>query len=382
MKLRGVFVAVALLAAGAGAFVWYSRVRPLPVPVAPVAENVPVRVFGLGTIEARVSTRVGFEVADVLTEVLADHGDRVAAGTPIARLNTASQEARVARAEATLASAEAQQLRFAAVLERARVIAAQRATTAQRRRELANRGTTPLEQAEQAETEAAAAAADLRVAEADAAVARAVLAEARALLLTERTALAKHTLLAPFDALVIARTREPGTALNPGEAVFTLIDPASVWGLAFVDEGRAGAIAVGQPAVVRMRSRPDRAVAARVVRIGLESDRVTEERRVYVACEQCPDTVFLGEQAEVEIETGRLPRARIIPANAVEGFDGVHGTVWVVRDGALARERVRFAARLLDGRLALTDGLPAEIPVVTRIGSGFAVGRAVTVAAR
>lgn len=382
MKLRGVLVAIALLAAGAGTFVWYSRFRPLAVPFAPVVENVPVRVFGLGTIEARVSARIGFEVAGVLTEVLVDHGDRVAAGTPIARLNTASQEARVARAEATLASAESQQLRVAAVLERARVIAAQRATTAQRRRELASRGTTPLEQAEQAETDAAAAAADLRVAEADAAVARAVLAEARALLLTERTALAKHTLVAPFDALVIARTREPGTALNPGEAVFTLIDPASVWGLAFVDEGRAGALALDQAAVVRMRSRPDAPMAARIVRIGLESDRVTEERRVYVACEQCPPSVFLGEQIEVEIETGRLPRARLLPATAVEGFDGVHGSVWVVRDGALARERVRFAARTLDGRLALTDGLPAEVPVAAQVGTGFAEGRSATVARR
>lgn len=382
MRVRTMLVVAALGLAGAGAFFWYARLRPLPVPVAEVARDVPVRVFGLGTIEARVSTRLGFEVAGVLTEVLADHGDRVAAGTPIARLNTASQEARVARAEATLASAEAQQLRVAAVLERARVIAAQRAVTAQRRRELAGRGSTPVEQAEQAETEAAAAAADLRVAEADAAVARALLAEARALLLTERTALSKHTMTAPFDALVIARLREVGTALNAGEVVFTLVDPTTIWGLAFVDEGRAGGIAPGQPASVRMRSQPGRVIAARVARIGIESDRVTEERRVYVTCEQCPPAVFLGEQIEVEVETGRLAQARMLPTSAVEGFDAMAGTVWVVRDGVLARQRVRFAARLLDGQLALTDGLPPEVPVVRQISAGFAEGRAVTVQGR
>jgi HlyD family secretion protein len=124
------------------------------------------------------------------------------------------------------------------------------------------------------------------------------------------------------------------------------------------------------------------AIAARIVRIGLESDRVTEERRVYVACEQCPPAVFLGEQIEVEIETGRLQRARLLPATAVQGFDGVHGTVWVVRDGALARQRVRFAARRLDGRFALTDALPPEVPVAAQIGAGFAEGRAATVAGR
>jgi HlyD family secretion protein len=113
-----------------------------------------------------------------------------------------------------------------------------------------------------------------------------------------------------------------------------------------------------------------------VVRIGLEADRVTEERRVYVKCRACPVMPVIGEQAEVVIETGRLPRARLLPETAVHGFDGVTGTVWTIEDGRLARRRVRFAARLIDAQLALTDGLPAEVPVAIRVGPGFAPGRA------
>ena len=56
--------------------------------------------------------------------------------------------------------------------------------------------------------------------------------------------------------------------------MFTLVAPETIWALVHVDEGRAGAIRLGQPAVVRMRSRPGEPVAAEVVRIGLESDRV------------------------------------------------------------------------------------------------------------
>ena len=51
--------------------------RPLTVAVAPVAENVPIRVFGLGTVEARVLSRIGFEVGAAITELNADHGDVV-----------------------------------------------------------------------------------------------------------------------------------------------------------------------------------------------------------------------------------------------------------------------------------------------------------------
>uniref|UniRef100_UPI0022EACF62 biotin/lipoyl-binding protein n=1 Tax=Falsiroseomonas oryzae TaxID=2766473 RepID=UPI0022EACF62 len=165
----------ALIVAAAASGGWALRFRPLAVPVAAIERDVPVRVFGLGTIEARISTRLGFEVAGTVAELRADHGDRVPAGTVLARLNAAAQDARVAKAEAGLQSAEALQGRVAAALERATVLYSQKRATAQRRRELAGRGTTSPEQAELAETEAAAAAADLAVARADLEVARAQL---------------------------------------------------------------------------------------------------------------------------------------------------------------------------------------------------------------
>ncbi len=377
MRLRLLLPLIALAAGVAGAW-WFATQRPLAVPVAAPVQDVAVTVFGLGSIEARVLSRIGFEVPGTLVEVLADHGDRVAAGTVLARLGPASQQARTARAEAAIQSVQAAVARAEAQRERAEAQLAQRRATAQRRRELANRGAGSAEAAELAETEATLAQADVAVNRADAAVARAALAEAQANLQAERTALAKHALVAPFDAVVIARSREPGAALNPGEAVFTLVAPDSLWALAHVDEGRAGAIALGQPARVTLRSRPEAPLDAEVVRIGLEADRVTEERRVYVKCRSCPLQPVLGEQAEVVIETGRLARARLVPEAAVFGFDGVSGTVWTIEDGRLAQRRVRFAARLADARLAITDGLADAVAVVVRVGPGFAVGRAAT----
>ncbi len=106
-------LAVATLALLAGG-VAVQRSRPICVPVAQTERDVQVRVFGLGTIEAQIASRIGFEVAGTLVEVLADHGDRVRAGQVLARLNPAAQQARVARAEAGLRNAEAQQQRAAA----------------------------------------------------------------------------------------------------------------------------------------------------------------------------------------------------------------------------------------------------------------------------
>lgn len=374
MRLR-IPIAIIVATMGMGAIWWFATQRPLAVAVASTSQDVPVTVFGLGSVEARVLSRVGFEVPGMLMEVLADHGDRVAAGTVLAKLNPATQQSRVARAEAAILSVQAALARSEAQRERAEAQLAQRRATAQRRRELANRGAGSVEAAELAETEVALAQADVGVNRADAMVARAALAEAEANLQAERTTLAKHTLIAPFDAMVIARTREPGTAPNPGEPVFTLVAPDSLWALAYVDEGRAGDIAVGQPARVTLRSRPGSSMDAEVVRIGLEADRVTEERRVYVRCRSCPIAPVIGEQAEVVIETGRLAHALLVPESAVHGFDGVSGMVWTVENGHLAQRRVRFAARLVDARLAITEALPDGVAVAVTVGGSFAVGR-------
>ena len=80
--------------------------RAVTLPVAKPERDVAVRVFGLGTIEAQVVSRIGFEVAGTLVEVQADHGDRVAAGQVLARLNSAAQQSRVAKAEAGVQAAQ------------------------------------------------------------------------------------------------------------------------------------------------------------------------------------------------------------------------------------------------------------------------------------
>lgn len=362
--LIGTIVAFGVLAV---AGVWFWSTRPLSLPVAQVEQDVAVRVFGLGTIEAQVTSRIGFEVAGTLTEVRADHGNRVKAGQVLGRLDTTAQEVRVVRAEAGVQSAEAHQARVTATLERATAQMQQKRSLAARRRELAGRGTASVETAELADTEAALAVADVAVATADVAVARAVLAEARANLLAEQTALAKHTIAAPYDAQIISRHREPGSALGPSETVFTLMDAKTIWALAHVDEGRAGRIEEGQAADVRLRSLPGEVFPGRVVRIGLESDRVTEERRVYVRCERCPPRPVLGEQVQVEILVDRLARVRLVPEAAVVGFDGATGKVWTIDNETLRQRDVRFVARTLDARLALDPAVPEDWTVVTRI---------------
>jgi len=277
--------------------------RPAPATVASPVETAPMSVFGLGTVEAKILSKVGFEVGAALVDIRVDQGDRVKAGDILARLQNADQEARVSKAEAGVLNAEAAVKRAEAAVGKARSVLAQKKQANLRKQALLARQTVSLEAAEAAQMEADVAAGDLAVAIGDVDVAKAALEDAKAQHALETVLLGHRVLKAPYDALVVQRHKELGSVLSAGEPVFTLVAPETVWALAYVDEAQAGNIRVGQPAEIRLRSLPDQTFEGTVARIDIESDRVSEERRVYVACNRCPERFHLGEQAEIYVTT-------------------------------------------------------------------------------
>ncbi len=221
-----------VLVAGIGFAAWAALLRPVKVQVASAAQNVAVQVFGLGTVEARVTSQVGFNVAGVLTELRADVGDRVAKGAVLARLDDREQRAQVARAAAAVQQAEASLQRASASVDKAKVNYANAKTFNERRQKLAATNITSVESAQSAKAAQDAAAADVSLANSDIAVAKAAISDARAQQQLQAAKLDFHTLAAPYDAMVTARLKELGSALPAGQPVFTLIDPKTIWVLA------------------------------------------------------------------------------------------------------------------------------------------------------
>jgi HlyD family secretion protein len=373
MRRVWLFGFLAALAIAAG-FLFLTE-RPLTVTVAQPESDVALRIYGLGTVEARILSRVGFEVGGALTALAVDAGDRVAPGQEMASLHAAEQEARVARARAAVAANEANLAKADAAVVRARAVLAQREAENRRQQGLAQRDVASVQRAEEAQRDEDVARADLAVAEADVAVIRAQGMDAAAGLRQEETLLAHHRLIAPYDALVVARHAEAGAVVKAGDPVLTLIDPATVWIQAYVDEERAGQLALGQPGTIRLRSQPAAEFRGTIARIGIESDRVNEERRVWLTCADCPAEMFLGEQAEVRILTGTRATALMVPELAITGFDGHRGTVWTVVDGRLTRAELTFGARDDRGRVEVIGGLPEGAMIVARVPKGAAEGR-------
>ncbi len=364
-------VAIALIAAG---FFIYAN-RPVSVHVAALEKDIGVRVFGLGTVEARVRSSVGFEVGATLVELKADHGDRVRKGDVLARLNSGEQEAKVAKANAALTSAQANINKANANLVRARAIFAQKQETNLRKQSLVGRDVVSKETAGEAQSEVDVANADVSVATSEIEVAKAMLTDAQAQVQFEQTMLRHRTLVAPYDGIVIERHKELGTVVKSGDPIFSLIAADTYWGLAYVDEARAGFIRLGQKVDARLRSRPQDAFTGSVARIGLESDRVTEERRVFIKGDNPPQRVYLGEQVEFWITVAQLDRALLVPEAAVQGYDRLQGKVWTVEAGRLHLRTVTFGHRTEDARLEILGDLPPGAKVVTRLNKGFREGR-------
>ena len=371
-------VALALVVA-AGVAAWAMVFRPVAVHIARVERDVPVQVFGLGTVEARVTSKVGFKVSGVLVELKADVGDRVAKGAVLARLDDREQRAQFARAKAAIEQTEANLQRAKASVEKAQANYDNATRISGRQQRLLQTNSASVEAAETAKTTQDAALADLNLANSDVLVAQANIGDAKAQQQQQSATLDFHTLVAPYDAMITVRLKELGSALGAGEPVFTLIDPKSVWVLAYIDESKAGEIHVGDPAQLVLRSLPRQRFQGQVARIEPESDRVNEERRVEIAFDRIPDSFNLGEQAEVYIRTARLPQALLVPEVAIEGLGQGRGTIWTVEDGRLQKREVTLGHRLLDGRYEITGGLPDNTKVVAQLRSGLRIGRAVKI---
>ena len=371
MRVRLFLFGIVALAIGGVAF-WY-----VSVPVVEVAtpqQNIPIEVFGLGNVEAKIVSKIGFEAGGKLVELHADARDTVQHGQLLAVLDETEQHARVAKAEAAVAEAKSAAGKADADVERAVAVLAERQTANRRKQELLRADMIPQAVADQAQRDEHVAATELKQARSLVDVAKAAVKSATANLNAEQVKLKQHRLYAPYEGLVIERHKERGSVLAAGEPLFTIVDPTTRWGKMYVDEARAGGITVGKPARVRLRSQPEVVLDAEVVRVDVQSDRVNEERVVYVKCQRCPATFYLGEQAEVWVHVDTLASALLVPEMSVEKYDGARGIVWIVQDNRLAKHAVTFHPKTLEGLLPIASAVPSDATVVvsniTRLHEG------------
>jgi len=164
-------------------------------------------------------------------------------------------------------------------------------------------------------------------------------------------------LVSPADGVIVSREAEPGTTVVAGQAVLRLVVPESLWVRTRVDQSRAEAVQVGQPASIVLRSaRDNAAMPGRVARIEMQSDPVTEERVVAVSFEPPPARLYLGELAEVTIRLPVEPGVLMLPSAAI-AREGSQTGVWQAVDGRARFKPVSIGSQGQAGVTQILSGL-------------------------
>lgn len=374
-------VAVLVLALLGYVFVQAGPLAPVRVTVATVEQGtVEPAIFGIGTVQARTSWNLGPVASAKVLRVAVDVGERVRAGQLLAEMDPVdfrerlqALESAVQRAQSAQAAQSAQWLEAQARQRLAQV-------NARRNEELAAKNFISPSALESRQTELQQADASVAAAQAsrEAAV-RDVqrLQSERDAALRQRDAL---RLLAPADALVVARLAEPGSTVVGGQAVLQLVDPASLWVRMRVDMGRSQGLAPDLPARVVLRSLPGQTLTGKVLRVEPVADSVTEERIAQVAFDAraAGAAPAVGETAEVTLSLPATASAPVIPNAAVQRQGGQTG-VWRMDGGTPAWAPVQLGAGSLDGRVQVLQGLQAGDVVVQHSQSALKAGQRVRV---
>lgn len=330
---------------------------PINVTVAQVEERaIAPAMFGIGTVEARYTQKIGPTAAGRVTMLAVDVGDMVQAGQLLAQLDPIDLDQRInAAAGGTARSAALEQAAAAQIADAtARVTLAQ--SQAARTEQLKAGGWVTDAMVDQRRQELAAARANLAAAQAN----RAAAAQDRGRLGAERGALVEQRsnlrLVAPRAGLVVRRSVEPGTTVVAGQAVVEIIDPAQLWINVRFDQTQSAGLAAGLPVRIALRSRPDAPLSGTIERVEPMADALTEEVLAKARFTTPGSLPSIGELAEVTVALPARTRTLAIPNAAVHRVDGQTG-VWVIRDGALAFVRVQLGAQDLNGWVQVLDGL-------------------------
>jgi membrane fusion protein, copper/silver efflux system len=168
---------------------------------------------------------------------------------------------------------------------------------------------------------------------------------------------------APRDGIVLERNAIEGMRAQPGDVLFRVADTSVVWAMIDVAERDLGALAVGQPVVVKARSFPGRQFPGKISVVYPQVNRETRTARVRIELPN-PDLALLPDMyVDAEINTGSPEPVLAIPDSAVLDT-GSRQAVFIDKgEGRFEPRDVKLGHRG-GGYVEVRDGVTAGEPVV------------------
>ncbi|MFY0526357.1 efflux RND transporter periplasmic adaptor subunit [Archangium gephyra] len=293
-----------------------------------------------GTLQARRAATMRAEVQGAVLEMVVEQGQQVKKGQLLARIEDNSLQDQLIAARGAVRVARN-------ALQVAR-------SEEERNRKLSDAGVITRRDFERAQLSRHQAQAQLSEAEARLALARQQVGRTR--------------IRAPFTGVVSERLASAGDIVQPGTALYTVIDPTSLRLEASVPAAQLSTLEPGIEVDFNVGGYGDRSFKGRIERINPAVDPGTGQVRIYVALPNTEQDLLTGLSAEGRVASLR----REVPAVPVAAVDvrAEPPTVLRVKDGRVERVPVTLGmrdelARLVELRSGVQPG-----DVVLRASAG------------
>jgi len=190
-----------------------------------------------------------------------------------------------------------------------------------------------------------------------------------------RTRLLYTVIKAPFSGIVSERLIEPGDIAPRHTHLMSIIDRQSIVSRVKISELLIPLLRQGDPATIKIDALGNNEYQGIIKRIYPTIDPDTRLGIVEVAFEKIPDAARVGTLCRITLSTSAKPYL-VIPFTALRRDDqGEY--VYVINNQKATRKYIRTGIR--HGNLvSITDGLEANIPVITKGFLGLRDGKKVT----
>jgi multidrug efflux system membrane fusion protein len=352
VKLKG---SGALIALGLAAFALAgcdraeikTEAAPLPVRVEPVklgsADDL---ARYAAVIRPRIEADMGFRIGGKIVQRLVDVGDRVEAGTPLAKLDPIDVDLQARAADSQLASARADAANARSDFERYAKLRQGEWTTQQ----------------EYDKRRAAMETTEAKV------------RELEAQLKVARNSAQYTSLVADSAGVVTAVLAEPGQVVAQGQAVFKVARLGEMEAVANVPEQQVALLSKAKM-TVELWSQPGLAIAGHLRELSPSADPNTRTYQVKISLIDPPPSVQLGMTATLVTNQQRDGAVALLPMTALTKT-GSDPAVWVldgsgtgvqlrpIQVAAYAGDRVVVAGGVKDGEQVVTAGVQKLDPGV------------------
>jgi membrane fusion protein, heavy metal efflux system len=168
----------------------------------------------------------------------------------------------------------------------------------------------------------------------------------------------------PITGVVARRTIAPGSRVEAGTPLFTVVDPSLVWLTVNVPAAQAPLVGRASGASFQLEGSDRRYDARQVVSVGSVIDPQSRTLPVIYQVPNSDGTIKVGATARAHVRTGQRVDGVVIPAAAVLDEDG-RAIAYVQPDGEAFEKRVLTLGAQEGDRVLVLDGIKAGERVVT-----------------